>query len=177
MEKTIPPVDHDLLTFAVNIAKEAGELTLTYFKDTDLVVEGKGDGTPVTEADRDAERLMRIRIHEAFPNDTIKGEEESDLIGTSERSWVLDPIDGTMSFIHGVPLYGNLISMEDEYGPAIGVINIPALGECVFAGRGRGCYFNNEPTRVSESKYLDGSCIVTSGVDYWPSTDILNQFV
>tara|TARA_B100000073_G_C23730075_1_gene570557 strand:+ start:174 stop:950 length:777 start_codon:yes stop_codon:yes gene_type:complete len=177
MKKNIPPVDLDLLTFAVNTAKEAGELTLKYFKTTDLVVEGKGDGTPVTEADRDAERLMRTLIHKSFPNDTIKGEEEPDLIGTSERSWVLDPIDGTMSFIHGVPLYGNLISMEDEYGPAIGVINIPVLGECIFAGRGRGCYFNDELTQVSESTTLDGSCIVTSGVDYWPSTEILNQFV
>ncbi len=177
MEKNTPPVDHDLLTFAVNTAKEAGDLTLNYFKNTDLVIEGKEDGTPVTKADKKAERLMRERISKSFPNDTIMGEEEPDINGTSERSWILDPIDGTVSFIHGVPLYGNLISMEDEYGPAIGVINIPALGECVFAGRGRGCYFNDELTQVSEQKDLSDACIVTSGVDYWPSTDILNRLV
>ena len=177
MEKNIPPVDHDLLTFAVNTVKEAGDLTLNYFKNTDLVIEGKEDGTPVTEADKKAERLMRELITESFPNDTIKGEEESDTAGTSGRSWILDPIDGTMSFIHGVPLYGNLLSFEDEYGPAIGAINIPALGECVFAGRGRGCYFNDELTQVSDQKNLSGSCIVTSGVDYWPSAETLDRFI
>ena len=105
MEKNIPPVDLDLLTFAVNTAKETGDLTLNYFKNTSLVVEEKEDGTPVTEADKKAERLMRELIGSSFPNDTIKGEEESDTDGTSGRSWILDPIDGTMSFIHGVPLY------------------------------------------------------------------------
>jgi fructose-1,6-bisphosphatase/inositol monophosphatase family enzyme len=134
----VPPVEEDLLRFAVDIAREAGELTLGWFRKDGLVVEGKDDGTPVTIADRSAERLLRERIAAAFPDDSVVGEEESDAVGTSGRTWVLDPIDGTQSFVHGVPLYGNLVSLEDEHGPAIGVVNIPGLDECVWAGRGRG---------------------------------------
>ena len=97
----------------------------------------KLDGTPVTIADRSAERLLRDRIAAAFPDDAVVGEEEPDTAGRSGRVWILDPIDGTQSFIHGVPLYGNLVAFEDEHGPAVGVVNIPGLDECVWAGRGR----------------------------------------
>jgi fructose-1,6-bisphosphatase/inositol monophosphatase family enzyme len=107
----------------------------------------------------------------------VVGEEESDTDGTSGRTWVLDPIDGTQSFIHGVPLYANLVALEDEHGPVVGVINIPALDECVWAGRGLGCFVNGEPTSVSDREDLHGSCIVTSGVDYWPSAAALDEFV
>ena len=162
-----PAVDPALVDFAVQIAREAGTLTLRYFRRTDLDVESKGDGTPVTVADREAERLLRDRIAEAFPDDSVVGEEEPDVAGTSDRTWVLDPIDGTQSFIHGVPLYANLVALEDNYGPAVGVINVPGLDECVWAGRGRGCFVDGDPARVGNRADLRGACVVTSGVDYW----------
>ena len=106
------------------------------------MVDRKGDGTPVTEADRAAERLLRTTILAAYPDDTIVGEEEADHEGTSGRRWIIDPIDGTKAFTHGVPLYSTLLAVEDEHGPAIGVIELPALGETVYAGRGLGCFRN-----------------------------------
>ena len=153
-----PAVDPALVDFAVQIAREAGTLTLRYFRRTDLDVESKGDGTPVTVADREAERLLRDRIAEAFPDDSVVGEEEPDVAGTSDRTWVLDPIDGTQSFIHGVPLYANLVALEDNYGPAVGVINVPGLDECVWAGRGRGCFVDGELARVGDRTDLRGAC-------------------
>ena len=105
------------------------------------------------------------------------GEEEADVSGSSGRTWILDPIDGTQSFVHGVPLFSNLVALEDEHGPAVGVINVPALDECVWAGRGLGCFVDGEPARVSDRADLRGACIVTSGVDYWPSATALDEFV
>jgi kynurenine formamidase len=92
------------------------------------------------------------------------GEEEADVAWTSGRTWILDPIDGTQSFIHGVPLFANLVALEDRHGPAVGVINVPGLDECVWAGRGRGCFVDGEPAQVSDRTSLRGACIVTSGV-------------
>ena len=175
--ETLPSVDKSLVDFATTIAQEAGAHTLETFQSADLAVEGKGDGTPVTATDRGAERLLRQRISEAFPDDAIVGEEEADTEGTSGRTWILDPIDGTESFIRGVPLYGNLIAMEDQHGPAVGVINIPGLGECVSAGRGKGCFLNGTQVHVSNQTTLEGACLVTSGVDYWPSVTELEPFI
>jgi len=176
-EASAPAARQADLDFAVAIAREAGALTLELFRRTDVAVEGKDDGTPVTAADRGAERLLRERIAATHPDDAVVGEEEVDTGGTSGRTWILDPIDGTQSFVHGVPLYANLVALEDEHGPAVGVINIPALDECVWAGRGLGCFVNDQPTRVSDRSELRGACIVTSGVDYWPSAAALDEFV
>ena len=90
---------------------------------------------------------------------------------------ILDPIDGTESFIRGVPLYGNLVALVDEHGPAVGVVNLPALDECIWAGRGGGCFADGQPARVSKRTDLSGACVVTSGVDYWPSTTVVDKLV
>jgi len=172
-----PTADPADLELAVDIAREAGALTLELFRSPHLRVEGKEDGTPVTAADRGAELLLRERIADAHPGDAVVGEEETDTDGTSGRTWVLDPIDGTQSFVHGVPLYANLVALEDEYGPAVGVINVPGLDECVWAGRGLGCFVNGQPASVEHRTELHGACIVTSGVDYWPSAATLDAFV
>ncbi len=172
-----PPADQALVDFAISIAREAGELTLRWFKTPGLEVVLKTDGSPVTTADREAERLLRDRIAVAHPDDSVIGEEGDDRSGSSGRTWILDPIDGTESFIRGVPLYGTLVALADEHGPAVGVVNLPALDECIWAGRGRGCFANGQPARVSEQTNLSGACVVTSGVDYWPSTSILDRLV
>ena len=163
-----PPVDPLLLHQAIELVRRAGLLTLDWFGSADLSVDTKGDGTPVTEADRAAERFLRDEIGNRFPDDSIVGEEEPERQGTSSRTWTLDPIDGTKAFTRGVPLYANLLALDDEHGPAIGIINIPALGEMVAAGRGLGCTHNGQPCRVSTTDRLDAAYASTSGLDAWP---------
>jgi histidinol-phosphatase len=169
MTSTAPPVDADLLTAAVGIARQAGDATLQWFRSATLEVETKGDGSPVTAADRAAERIVREEVTSRYPGDAIVGEEEDDTTGTTARTWYVDPIDGTKSFVHGVPLYTTLLAVDDEHGPAVGVIHMPALGETVWAGRGRGCWHDDRPARVNDHDQLAGSYVMTSGFDYWPA--------
>ena len=161
------PAPAELLDLAVDLTRQAGELTLRWFRSDDLAVERKGDGTPVTAADKAAERFLREQITTRFPTDAIVGEEEADTAGSSGRTWIIDPIDGTKAFTHGVPLYCNLLAVEDDQGPLIGVINLPALGETVYAGRGLGCWVNGAPARVSGRDRVAGSYLSTCGFDYW----------
>ncbi|MEY2454929.1 MAG: hypothetical protein QOK06_23 [Acidimicrobiaceae bacterium] len=168
-----PPADRALLDEAVALAREAGASTLRWFRSDDLAVDRKGDGTPVTEADRHAESLVRAHIADAHPDDAILGEEEGSVDGTSGQRWIIDPIDGTKAFVHGVPLYSTLLAVEDEHGPLIGVIELPALGQTVYAGRGLGCWCNDEPARVSTRAKLRGSYLTTSGYEYWPEPMLL----
>jgi histidinol-phosphatase len=160
-------VDPKLLDQAVGFARAAGDLTLGWFNHAELTVDAKGDGTPVTQADKAAERLLRELIAEAFPDDSIIGEEEDDLLGTSARRWVIDPIDGTKAFTHGVATYSNLLYLEDEHGPAIGIINLPALGETVYAARGLGCFLDGGPVRVSGHDRLEGAHLCCTGFHEW----------
>jgi len=161
------PADPRELDDAVAMVREAGDLTLRWFRSASLTVDAKGDGTPVTEADRAAERLLRERIAERWPDDAITGEEEDDRPGTSGRTWIIDPIDGTKTFTCGVPLYTNLLALHDDDGAVIGVINVPALGITVWAGRGLGCFENGEPARVSDRADLSGAYLSSSGFDHW----------
>src|SRR5258705_4685657 len=101
-----------LLDFAVDIAREAGKITSRHYQGS-FVAERKADNSFVTVADREAEAYLRTRIAEAFPDDSILGEEEEGVqSGSSHRRWILDPIDGTYSFVHAVPLYGVLVGLE-----------------------------------------------------------------
>ena len=142
-----------LLDFAVRVAREAGDITRRYFRQS-LAVERKADGSPVTVADREAERFIRESIQRAFPDDGILGEEEDERPGTSDRRWIIDPLDGTYSFVHGVPLFGVLIAAEVAAEPVLGVVNLPALDELVYAARGLGCFWNGAPARVSATQTL-----------------------
>ena len=164
---TVDATDPDLLDFAVDLLRAAGELTLAWFRHPELQIERKGDGTPVTEADKLAERFLREQITERFPDDTILGEEEDDVTGSSARTWIIDPIDGTKAFTHGVPLYTNLLAVDDGEGPAVGVINMPALNETIYAGRGLGCFANGEPAHVSTRDRIAGSYLSSSGLTHW----------
>ena len=153
---TTGPLAAHLLEEAVELARQAGELTLGYFRSAGLAIEQKSDGSPVTQADRQAERLIREELELRHPGDGILGEEEDEKPSESGRRWIVDPIDGTLAFTHGVGLYSNLLALEDEHGIAVGVINVPALGETVYAARGLGCYCNGVPAQVSERDELAG---------------------
>jgi len=166
-------VDPALLEDAVDLMRRAGELTLKWFQSEDLAIVRKGDGTPVTEADTATERFLREEIARLYPDDSIVGEEEAAHLGKSERTWIIDPIDGTKAFTHGIPLYCNLLAVNDAEGNAVGVINLPALGETVYAGRGLGCFHNGSPARVSSRDRLAGAYLSTCGFDYWPDPLLL----
>jgi histidinol phosphatase-like enzyme (inositol monophosphatase family) len=149
----------ELLDFAVMLARGAGDITLKYFR-KQPETSTKSDGSFVTIADREAEAYLRRQIAETFPDDGVLGEEEGEIVGRSGRRWVLDPIDGTFAFVHGVPFYGVLIALEFENEMNLGVINIPALGEIVSAAKGWGCFLNGEATRVSTTAKLDDALLL-----------------
>ena len=152
----------ELLDFAVELGKGAGEITLQYFRKKPET-STKSDGSYVTIADREAEKYLRRQIAERFPNDGLLGEEEGETHGTSGRRWIIDPIDGTFAFVHGVPFYGVLIALETEEEMQVGVVNIPVLGELVSAAKGVGCFLNGETARVSTTRELkDGLLLATN---------------
>jgi histidinol-phosphatase len=170
MKNIDPSAISSRLDVALSAAREAGRLTLDFFQRDDLQVERKQDRSPVTMADRQAEQLLRQRIAQVFPDDGILGEEYGEQPGSSGYRWILDPIDGTKSFICGVPLYGTMVGVEYEGRSLVGVVDIPALEECVYAGWGLGawhCRGQSEPraARVSGCSVLDEAVFLTSQLD------------
>lgn len=152
---------NELLEFSVALARGAGDITLKYFR-RQPETSTKADGSYVTVADREAEAYLRRQIAERFPDDGVLGEEEGEREGRSGRRWILDPIDGTFAFVHGVPFYGVLIALEIEGEPSVGVVNIPALNEIVAAAKGCGCFLNGEPARVSTKASLSEALLLAT---------------
>ena len=150
-----------LLDFAVELARGAGDITLRHFR-RPFTADRKADGSFVTQADREAERFIRARIEEKFPGDAVLGEEEEERAGSSGRRWIIDPVDGTYSFVHGVPLYGVLIALEVADETCLGVVNLPAMGEIVYAARGVGCFWNDAPARVSATASLADALLLST---------------
>ena len=127
-----------------------------------LTVELKADGTPVTEADRRAEEAMRELFARETPAFGVLGEEAGESPGDGRHRWVIDPIDGTKSYIHHVPLFGTLVALERDGEPVVGVVACHAVAETAWASRGGGAFLNGEPTRVSEAPSLAGATILTT---------------
>ena len=150
-----------LLEFAVEVAWRAGKVTLAHYQ-TGISAETKPDHSPVTLADRAAEQMARDLISTRFAHDSILGEELGQTNPGASRRWILDPIDGTRSFIHGVPLYGVLLAVEDDGEPVLGVIHFPALDETVYAALGEGCWWNGRRALVSDTTSMDDALIVTT---------------
>lgn len=153
----------ELLEVAMDGAHRAGRRTLAYFN-TGVAIDLKADETPVTIADREAERVLREHIARYFPDHSILGEEEGETSGDPNYRWILDPIDGTKSFISGVPLYGTLVGIEVRGEPAVGVIYLPAVDDMIAAADGLGCTWNGRPCRVSEVADLKQALVVTSSI-------------
>ncbi len=151
--------------FAEATAREAGAITLRYFQKPDLSAEYKDDDTPVTRADREAEQCIRARIANDYPGHQIIGEEfgEESAPEPSAYRWIIDPIDGTKSFVHGVPLYGVLIALEIGGSVAVGCAYFPGLDEMISAADGCGCWWNGKRAQVS--KETDLSRAVCAHID------------
>ncbi len=143
---------------ALAAAWQGGQVALRHFRRLDLSVEWKPDDSPVTQADREAEQTIHRILAGAFPQDAWLGEESAGRVGSTGRRWIVDPVDGTRNFVHGVPLWATLVACEQHLpdGPAIvaAAVAIPALGELYEASLGGGAYCNGEPIRVSHTAHV-----------------------
>lgn len=139
------------LEVAVKAARAAAIPIMERFRSPDLEVESKGDGSPVCAADREAEEIIRATLREAFPGIPILGEEEGHLgAKKTPLRWIVDPLDGTISYLRGIPLFGTVIALEDQEAEEalVGVIHLPALGETYAGALGLGCFCNGQPVDV-----------------------------
>lgn len=168
------------LEFALNLCEEAAKIIRRHFR-TGLQVETKRDNTPVTAADRGAEERLRDLIRQHTPNYGVIGEEFGTEIGTEDRQWVIDPIDGTKAFVHGVPLFGTLLALLEKGKAIVGIIQLPALGHVLQATAGGGAFVDGKPARVSgitqldESLLLDGSATTMERLGHGPAWSGLRQ--
>lgn len=162
------PSPQTLLEFALDAAWQAGRVTLGYFQ-SGITAERKADNTPVTVADREAEQTLRRLITRHWPAHGMIGEEmgrtPSPAPDGSLYTWIIDPIDGTKSFVNGVPLYATLLALTDGDRPLIGVAHFPALNETVYAVRGGGCYWNGRRTHVSQVDKLSDAVLLASDLN------------
>lgn len=172
-EKNWLPIKHEenmntqhLLNFALDAVWQAGRITLGHFQ-TAVSVQKKADNTPLTIADQQAEKKLRELISAAYPNHTIRGEEFADSESESRFTWIIDPIDGTKSFVCGVPIYANLLALMDGDEAIIGIMNFPALNETVYAVQGGGCFWNGRRASVSNTERLKDAVLLTSGLNYF----------
>lgn len=148
---------------AIEIAKKGGDHTLKYFNRS-FDVERKSDDSPVTIADREAETILREEINSRFPEHGIIGEEFGRENEGSPVQWILDPVDGTKSFIHGVPLYTTLVGVVVENEPVVGIIYAPAVDELCDAARGKGMRLNGELCKVRECDDLAKASFLSTDI-------------
>lgn len=170
------------LDFAVGAARQASELILQHYQADDLSVDLKQDHSPVTIADRGAEELLRAEIDKAFPDDGVLGEEFGEKASANGYRWILDPVDGTKSFVHGVPLFGTLIGLEHQGAVVVGVCRIPALDEVVYAAQGHGAWWQvgdapAKPARVTQTDRLDKALFCFTEIEGWRMIERVDTFL
>ncbi|MBZ4331781.1 histidinol-phosphatase [Corallococcus interemptor] len=151
----------DLMEAAADVARKAGDVALDFFR-RGIAVDTKSDGTPVTVADRTAEWTAREWLEARFPQDGILGEEFGESRPGATRRWILDPIDGTKTFIRGVPLWGTLVAVAEGETILAGAAYFPAVNELVVASPGLGCFWNGSAARVSEQDSLAQSVVLVT---------------
>ncbi len=153
----------EFLNFAANLADRAGEFLREMHARADTEIEIKADGSPVTVADKECERRLRAWIAEKYPAHGVVGEEFGKDRPDAEFVWILDPIDGTKSFIPRVPLYGLLFGLLHEGKPFLGVIDQPVVGQRVI-GTAAGTLYNGRPAKVSQKKKLEDALLLTTDI-------------
>jgi histidinol phosphatase-like enzyme (inositol monophosphatase family) len=170
------------LEFALELAYEAEKIILNYYQDPKLKVELKRDRSYVTEADKNAELRIRELLAKKFPNDSIIGEEFGNTEGNSDYTWILDPVDGTQSFVCGVPLFGSLIGMTYNEEPVLGVANFPALKEIYYASEGKGSWWKTPnfadplPACVSKVDDVKEAIFCTTSFDGFERSNTVDLF-
>jgi histidinol-phosphatase len=164
------------LTFALQLADQADQISLPRFRSADLVVETKPDLTPVTEADREVERALRQRIAAERPSDTVVGEEfgSSQVEGDGDR-WIIDPIDGTKNYVRGIPVWATLIALERAGGLRVGVVTAPALGgRRWWAANGEGAFADGRPMQVSKVERIEDAQVCYGGLGAWRKAGMMD---
>jgi histidinol-phosphatase len=168
----------DDLALALELADLADSITLGRYQRADLQVEFKPDLTPVTEADRAAEQAIRERLHEVRPDDAVIGEEYGASTGPpSSRRWIVDPIDGTKSYMRGMPTWSTLIALSVDDEITVGVISTPALPRRWWAQRGAGAFADGRPIRVSSVAGLADAQMAWSGIEDWDAIGRLDAII
>jgi histidinol-phosphatase len=156
------------LSVALDAVRHAEAIVMAYFDKT-IEVKDKADASPVTQADVEAERAIANTIRARFPNHRIVGEELGDTRSASEFAWIIDPIDGTKNFIRGIPFFGIEIALTRHGEAIIGVSSLPALGERLYAERGRGAFLDGreEELRVSSVSHLRDAHVSLGGLNHF----------
>ncbi|WP_432095041.1 histidinol-phosphatase [Streptomyces sp. bgisy100] len=179
------PDYHDDLRLAHVLADTADAATMERFKALDLKVETKPDMTPVSEADKAAEELIRSQLARARPRDAVLGEEYGSE-GSGPRRWIIDPIDGTKNYVRGVPVWATLIALmvqgEGGYQPVVGVVSAPALGRRWWAAQGSGAYTGRSLSsatrlRVSQVGKVSDASFAYSSLTGWEDQGRLDGFL
>lgn len=160
---------------AVDAARKAGRIAQRYFTG-EFTVEWKADQSPVTVADRETEQSLRQTLLAAFPNDGFLGEEFGDTPGTSGFRWIIDPIDGTRSFVRGIPLWATLVGLEYKGEQIAGIAEVPALGHGYRALRGEGAYRDERRIRVSDVADLSQALVFYSSLSWFIKAERQAQF-
>ncbi|MEP6765066.1 MAG: histidinol-phosphatase [Gemmatimonadaceae bacterium] len=150
-----------LLEAATELASHAASVAMRHYG-KDICVDVKGDGSPVTIADREAEQAARVWLQQRFPNDGIQGEEFDDEKPNAKRRWIVDPIDGTKAFVRGVPLWGTLIACCEGETVLAGAACYPVVSELIAASPGEGCWWNSNRTSVSAVADLRNATALTT---------------
>lgn len=161
---------------AIDITRQAGQVALKYF-DTGLEVLTKGDESPVTIADRESEQFLRQHLGAAFPTDGFLGEEYGDTPGTSGYRWIMDPIDGTRSFVRGIPLWGTMVGLEYKGDLVAGIIDCACQGHTYHAVRGGGAWRNDKRIHVSTINDLKKANLFYSGLNWFVKCGREKQFL
>jgi len=146
---------------ALSLMKPANKEVLRWFR-RQYKIELKSDSSPVTIADRNAEEIIRKKLAKHYPECGIIGEEFGNHNPKAEWVWTIDPVDGTRSFIRGLPLFASMLALLHKGEPVLGIIDLPALGETAWAVKGKGAFLNGKPLKVSRQKKLKGAFIAVA---------------
>ena len=166
------------LALALELADLADELTLRRYRAEDLLIDTKSDLTPVTEADRAVEQAIRARLAEVRPGDAVIGEEYDDVAAPdTARRWIIDPIDGTKSYVRGMPTWSTLIALSVETDITVGVVSAPAAGRRWWASRGAGAFADGRPIRVSTIASLGDAQLAWGGIEDWDAVGRLDALI
>lgn len=161
---------------AVEVARRAAQRALRYFNES-VSVEWKHDQSPVTIADRETEQELRQALRDQFPGDGFLGEEYGEEPGTTGFRWIIDPIDGTRSFVRGIPLWATLVGLEYKGEQIVGIAEVPTLGHTYHALRGHGAFRNDQRIRVSDVARLDESMLFYSSVSWFVKANKAQVFL
>jgi len=161
---------------AVEAARHAGRVALNYF-DQDVAVEWKADESPVTVADRETEASLRATFERTFPGDGFLGEEYGDTPSSTGYRWIIDPIDGTRSFVRGVPIWATMIGLEYKGEQIAGVVHLPALGQTYHALRGDGAFRDSKRIRVSDVSDLAHAHVYYSSLSWFMKAGKQDTFI